>query len=123
MIEAAAEAGIYVSGDVSDNSALYPDGFVSYLGIDFGQNVYLAVKYFVEGSFPGGEQGVMNLSCGTYFVDTALIDNIAANNADKADKLNAGKAVLEEVSAKIVSGEIVVESDLTAPSWDRIKAE
>lgn len=123
VIEAAAEAGIYVSGDVSDNSALYPDGFVSYLGIDFGQNVYLAVKYFVEGNFPGGEQGVMNLSCGTYFVDTALIDNIAANNADKAEKLNAGKAVLEDVSAKIVSGEIVVESDLTAPSWDRIKAE
>lgn len=123
VIEAAAEAGIYVSGDVSDNSSLYPDGFVSYLGIDFGQNVYLAVKYFVEGNFPGGEHGVMNLSCGTYFVDTALIDNIIANNADKADALSAGKAVLEDVSAKIISGEIVVESDLTAPSWDRIQAE
>lgn len=123
VIEAAAEAGIYVSGDVSDNSALYPNGFVSYLGIDFGQNVYLAIKYFLEGSFPGGEQGVMNLSCGTYFVDTGLIDNIVANNQDRAEVLNAGKAVLEEVSAKIVNGEIVVESDLTAPSWERIKAE
>lgn len=123
VIEAAAEAGIYVSGDVSDNAALYPDGFVSYLGIDFGQNVYLAIKYFLEDSFPGGEQGVMNLSCGTYFVDTTVIDNIVAANPDKAEVLNAGKAVVEDVSAKIVSGEITVESDLTAPSWDRIKAE
>lgn len=123
VIEAAAEAGIYVSGDVSNNAALYPDGFASYLGIDFGRNVYLAIKYLVEGNFPGGEQGVMNLSSGTYFVDTSVVAAIAANNPDKADVLNAGKAVLEDVSAKIVSGEIVVESDLTAPSWDRIKAE
>lgn len=123
VIEAASEAGIYVSGDVSDNRELYEDGFVSYLGIDFGQNVYLAVKYFVDGEFPGGEQGVMNLSCGTYFVDTSIIDGIAARDPQKADILNEGKAVLEDVSAKIVSGEIVVESDLTAPSWDRIKAE
>lgn len=123
VIEAASEAGIYVSGDVSDNYELYEEGFVSYLGIDFGQNVYLAVKYFMEDAFPGGEQGVMNLSCGTYFYDSSLIDKVAEKNPDKAEKLAAGKAVIDDVSAKIVSGEIVVESDLTPPSWDRIKAE
>lgn len=53
VIEAANEAGIYVSGDVSDNSALCPNGFYAYMGIDFGENVYQAIKYFVEDSFPG----------------------------------------------------------------------
>lgn len=123
VIEAAKEKGIYVSGDVSDNTSLCPDGFVSYLGIDFGQNVYLAVKHVVEGTFPGGEQGVMNLSCGTYFIDTALIDSVKAANPDDSEKLDAAKAIVEDYSAKIVNGEIKVESDLTAPSWDRIKAE
>lgn len=123
IIEAAKEAGIYVSGDVSDNTELYPDGFISYLGIDFGQNVYLAVQYFVEGSFPGGEPGVMNLSCGTYFIDTSLIDSMMEKHPEDQERLQAGKDIVEADSAAIVSGDIVVESDLTAPSWDRIKAE
>lgn len=123
VIEAAAEEGIYVSGDVSDNYDLCPNGFISYLGIDFGQNVYLAVKYLVEGNFPGGEQGVMNLAVGTYFINQEPIDKLIALGGDNVEALKAGKAILDDYTAKIVNGEIVVESDLTPPSWDRIKAE
>ncbi|MBR1457235.1 MAG: BMP family ABC transporter substrate-binding protein [Oscillospiraceae bacterium] len=122
VIEAANEEGIFVSGDVSNNYDLCPDGFISYLGIDFGQNVYLAVKYLVEGTFPGGEQGVMNLAVGTYFIDQDPI-NALIEKADDASVLEAGKAIIDDYTAKIVSGEIEVESDLTPPSWDRIKAE
>ena len=91
VIETANEAGVYVSGDVSDNSALCPDGFYAYMGIDFGENIYLAVKQLVEGNFPGGEHGYMNIASGTYFVDTALLDALAEKMPEKADKFQAAK--------------------------------
>lgn len=123
VIEAAKEAGIFVSGDVSDNTELYPDGFFGYLGIDFGENVYLACKQFIEGNFPGGQHGYMNIASGTYFVDFDLLSALKDKLPDKADKIEAAITAGTDVYNKIKSGEITVEYDITAPSWDRIKSE
>ena len=121
VIEAANEAGIYVSGDVSDNSALCPNGFYAYMGIDFGENVYQAVKYLVEETFPGGEHGYMNIASGTYFVDFALIDALAEVRPEKAETLAAAREVGETVMTAIQNGEIEVVHDIEIPSMDRVR--
>ena len=121
VIEAANEAGVYVSGDVSDNSALCPDGFYAYMGIDFGENIYLAVKQLEEGNFPGGEHGYMNIASGTYFVDTALLDALAEKMPEKADKFQAAKEAGEAAMAGIKDGSIQVVHDIELPDLDRVK--
>ena len=121
VIEAANEAGKFVSGDVSDNSALCPDGFYSYVGIDFGENVYLAVKHLVEGDYPGGEHGFMNIASGTYFVDLTLLDKLAERLPDQADKFAAAKAIGQAAIDGIQSGEIQVVHDIEMPSLERVK--
>ena len=111
----------YVTGDVSDNSALCPDGFYAYMGIDFGENIYLAVKQLVEGNFPGGEHGYMNIASGTYFVDTALLDALAEKMPEKADKFQAAKEAGEAAMAGIKDGSIQVVHDIELPDLDRVK--
>ena len=120
VIEAAKEAGVYVSGDVSNNQTLYPEGFFSYLGIDFGENVYLACKQFIEGKFPGGEHGHMNISSGTYFVDFDVLSKIGETVPDKAEKVEAARKVGEGIVDKIKSGDLKVEYDINPPDWNRI---
>ena len=44
VIEAAKETGNLVSGDVSDNGDMYPEGFVGYMGVSFSANVIEACK-------------------------------------------------------------------------------
>lgn len=123
VIEAAKEAGVYVSGDVSNNQDLYPEGFFSYLGIDFGENVYLACKQFIEGNFPGGEHGFMNIASGAYFIDFDILNKIGEIKPDKADKVTAAITTGEGIVEKIKSGELVIEYDITPPDWNRIKSE
>ena len=121
VIEAANEAGIYVSGDVSDNSALCPNGFYAYMGIDFGENVYQAIKYFVEDSFPGGEHGYMNIASGTYYVDLTLLDALAEALPEKAETIAAAREVGEKAIEAIQNGEIEVVHDIEPPSMDRVR--
>ena len=123
VIEAAKEAGVYVSGDVANNQELCPQGFFSYLGIDFGENVYLACKQFIEGNFPGGEHGYMNISSGTYFIDFDVLSKIGEVSPDKAEKVAEVKAAGEGIVEKIKSGELKVEYDINPPDWNRIKSE
>lgn len=121
VIEAANEAGVYVSGDVADNSDICPNGFYSYLGIDFGENVYLAVKQLVEGNYPGGEHGYMNIVSGTYFIDTTLLDTLAENVPEKAALFNEAKAAAEAAIAGIKDGSISVVHDIELPDLERVK--
>ncbi len=121
VIEAASEGSVYVSGDVSDNSAMHPNGFFSYMGINFGENVYLAVKNLVEGTYPGGEHGYMNIASGTYFVDTTLLDTLAENLPEKAETIRAAKAAGEATIAGIKDGSIEVVHDIEQPSLERVK--
>lgn len=123
VIEACKAAGIMVSGDVSDNAKMYPKGFISYLGIDFGQNVYLACKDFINGTFSGGKQGYMDISNQTYFIKTSLLQDIAQTDPEKAQKCTAAKKLADNLIEKIGKGTLTVKHDITLPNWDRIKKE
>jgi basic membrane protein A len=122
-IEAAKEANIFVSGDVSDNFEMYPNGFYSYNGINFGENVYIACKTFMDDTFPAGEHGFMNIDSGTYYIPFDVLEKLAASNPDKEDKIKEVKKAAIDISEKIKNKDIIVEYDITAPNWTRIKEE
>ena len=116
VIEAAKESGILVQGDVADNSAMYPEGFVGYLALDFGSDVYLACKELAEGTWSGGTHTVLDLSTGTYKVPWDVVDAWAAvqtftDAETAANAIAAGKAA----EAGILDGSIVVENNPALP--------
>ena len=102
---------------MADNSALYPEGFVGYFGLDFGSDVYLACKELAEGTWTGGTHTVLDIATDTYFVPWDVVDAWAATqtftDADTAAAaIEAGKAA----EAGIIDGSIVVENDTTFPA-------
>jgi basic membrane protein A and related proteins len=116
VIEGAKESGILTIGEVTDNSALYPEGYVGYFGLDFGTDVYLACKEIAEGTWTGGTHNVLDIATNTYFVPWDVIDAWAATqtftDADTAAAaIEAGKAA----EAGIKDGSIVVENNTTFP--------
>lgn len=123
VIEAAAERGVYVAGDVADNFNLCPAGFFSTCGVNFGANVYTAIETFLDGTFPGGTHSFMTLQTGAYFVPLEVLDKLQEANPDQAEKIENVRKVAQETIDKINAGEIVVAYDETRPDWDRIKNE
>ncbi len=115
VIEAAMEKGILVSGDVSDNSTMYPAGFFGYVGVSFGANVYEACRMLAEDSFAGGQHGFMNIENNGYFVPYDALENFAATNPDYADKITTAVELVKSLTEKIVSGELVIEFNTSVP--------
>jgi len=116
VIDGAKEQSILVQGDVADNSSLYPEGYVGYLGLDFGSDVYLACKELNDGTWKGGTHTVLDLTTDTYFVPWDVIDAWAkvqtftdAATAQKA--IDAGKAA----EAAIRAGTLVPDNNTATP--------
>jgi basic membrane protein A len=115
-LEGAKENGILFVGDVADNSALYPEGYLGYFGLDFGSDVYNACKELSEGTWSGGTHIVMDITTGTFFVPWDVLDAWATvqtfTDADTAAAaIEAGKAA----EAGIRDGSITVENNMTFP--------
>ena len=116
VIEGAKESGILVQGDVADNSALYPEGLVGYLALDFGSDVYLACKELAEDAFSGGTHTVLDISTGTYNVPWDVIDAWAAvQTFTDADTAAAAIAAGKAAEAAILDGSLVVENNTALP--------
>lgn len=64
VIDAARAGKIFVSGDVGDNFARHPKGFVGYLGLGYGANVLQGCRFFRNGTLPLGKHTVESLTTG-----------------------------------------------------------
>jgi len=117
IIEASKEKGTLVAGDVSDNVDLHPDGFYGYVGISFGQNVFLACKYLADDNFPGGEHGIMDLANGGYYIPYPALERFAASSAEHGAKMTEAISLAKDLEAKISAGEIEVPFITEAPNW------
>ena len=98
VIEGAKENGILVQGDVADNSALYPEGFVGYLAprLRVGRRTSPA-RSSPRAPGPAARTPCSTSPTGTYFVPWDVIDAWAAaqtfTDADTAAAaIAAGKA-------------------------------
>ncbi|MBS4208208.1 BMP family ABC transporter substrate-binding protein [Bacillus sp. FJAT-50079] len=121
IIEAAKEAGILVSGDVADNYEMYKDGFYGYAGISFGQNVYEAVNLLIDGKFPAGEHGIMDITNNGYYLPHDAFERFANESTGHTEKMKEAITLVKDLEAKMKSGEISVEFDTQTPNWKRIQ--
>jgi len=121
VLEAAKGAKILFIGDVGDNYKQYPEGFVGYLGVDFGANVYLACSTFSKGEFPAGTQGHMDVSNGGYYVPWDAIERFAKDNKAYTEVLTKAVVDGKTLEADIVAGKLVIPYDPAEKPSDQPK--
>lgn len=99
--------------------------FVGTIKMNYGQAVYDAIQALVEGDFPGGEQGVRDITNQGYYLDWEIYDSFAerTENAEYAEAFTAALEAGKDLEQQIKDGDLEIEFDPTAPDWNRIKAE
>src|SRR5699024_2452212 len=68
IVEAAMNHDLLVAGEITDFYDQY-EGFTGIVEIGFGNTVYDAIDMQIKGEFPGGEQGIRDLTNGGYSVN------------------------------------------------------
>lgn len=98
------------------------DNFCGSIGMSFGSAVYDAIESLVENNFPGGTQGVRDITNDGYFLDWPTYEAFAERNENYGEAF--GKAIEEgkAIEAKIKSGELEIPYDPEVPNWKRIKS-
>ncbi len=104
VFEAAAEQKIYAIGVDSDQKYINPDVIICSMKKEVGESIFAAVEEFINnGTFMGGETVVTNMENG--FVGVGYGEDTMTQQV--SDEL---KAEVEALKAKIISGEIVVDT-------------
>lgn len=104
VFEAADEHDIYAIGVDSDQKYINPDVIICSMMKKVGDSIFAAVEEYIKnGTFKGGETVVTNMANG--FIDVSYGDDTMTQQV--SDEL---KAEVEALKAKIISGEIVVET-------------
>ncbi len=108
VFEAAAETGHYAIGVDSDQKYINPNVIVCSMIKEVGKSIYGAVMNYVEnGDFPGGTAWNADMDSGYISVGYGEMDEGILEPQQVSDEL---KAEVAELAAKIMSGEIVVET-------------
>ena len=112
LIEAAVEEGLYSAGDGVDHSSYGPGNHLIDTYVGFSEGCYTICSLYVEGALDGQPHYATYASGG---IGTIKNKSFAENCADPelAAKMEENWAVIEELEAKILSGEVVVERDST----------
>jgi len=118
VVEAAKEADILVSGEITDFWNTH-EGFFGVIGIGFGDTAYKAIEMQVNGNFNGGVHGIRDLSNGGYFMDWETYERFAEANPDFVPILEEAKAL----EKKIEAGEVEVPFNTEVPNWEIISAQ
>lgn len=120
IIEAAKENGKVV---VFSCVNAYPEYeyFAGTIRLGFGDTVYDAVKMAVAGEFPGGTNGLRDITNNGYYIEWSGVEAFAANNPDFGEAMTAALPEAKALEAKFLDGTMVDNYDTTTPSWDRIK--
>ena len=112
VIEAAVEAGLYSAGDAMDHSSYAPGNHLIDTVISFEGGAYDICSMYANGTLDG-QPHYANYANGG--IGTTKNKDFAANCADAelAASMEEYWAIIEDLEAKILSGEVVVESDST----------
>lgn len=126
IIEAANEGGkdVFVMSCIMDFSK-DSKNFVGTIKMNYGQAVYDVVQSLLKGEFPGGEQGIRDITNEGYYLDWEIYDSFAARteNEEYAEAFKAAIGKGKEIEQQIKNHDLEVEFDPAAPDWNRIKAE
>lgn len=121
IVEAAKENGhVVVFSCVGDYYDVY-DYFASTIRLGFDSTVYDAIKMAYEGKFPGGTNGLRDITNKGYYIEWSGFESFAEKNAEFGPAMAAALAEAKALEAKFLDGTWVDPYDTATPSWDRIK--
>lgn len=111
-IEAASDAGKYCAGDATDHSSFAPGNVIIDSMVSFSSGSYNICKMFVNGELDGQPRyaNYSNGGIGT-IKNTSFVENCA--DSELAAKMDEYWAIIDELEAKIISGEVVPPNDST----------
>ena len=110
VIEAGKEKGIYVIADSSPHSDLAPETILFDTNCAYGPSLYAQIRLLAEGNFQAGlhfadlKEGGVELLLNPYIRDKMT--------TEQQEKYDAALQMVEEMRAKIISGEVVVERNI-----------
>lgn len=101
------------------------DNFVGTIKMNYGTAVYDAIKGLVDGEYPGGQQGIRDITNDGYYLFWEAYDSFPerTKNAEYAERFLTAIEKGKEIEKQIKSGELVVEFDPATTDWNRIAAE
>lgn len=104
--------------DVSNN-------FIGTIKMNYGTAVYDAIEAMVNGSFPGGEQGIRDITNDGYYLAWEIYDSFPerTDNTVYAEAFKEALVKGKEIEKQILAGDLVIEFDPLSPDWNRIKSE
>lgn len=122
VVEAAQEAGILTSGEISDYFNTY-DGFVGIVGIGFGNVAYDAIKDLVNGEFKGGQHSILGLKEGGYYMDWDSYQRFADKNSKYGPKFSSILTKAKDMEKQIDEGTVTVPFNTDTPNWASISGK
>lgn len=122
VVEVATEAGILVSGEITDFYDTYK-GFYGIVGIGFGETAYESIRRAVEGEFEGGIHGVRDITNGGYFIDWDSFERFGNENEASGATLLEAVAEMKTKEQEIKDGTLEIEFNTDVPSWSNTKAK
>jgi basic membrane protein A len=101
------------------------DNFVGTIKMNYGAAVYDAIKALVDGNYPGGEQGIRDITNDGYYLYWEAYDSFGerTKNPEYAERFKGAIEKGKEIEKQIKAGELVVDFDTTTPDWNRITSE
>lgn len=126
IVEAVNESGkdVFVMSCIMDFSEDC-DNFVGTIKMNYGSAVYDAIDELVKGTFPGGQQGIRDITNDGYYLYWEAYDTFSERTKNQEYAKVFAEAIIKgkEIEKQIMSGSLVVEFDPSAPDWNRISAE
>lgn len=104
--------------DVSSN-------FIGTIKMNYGTAVYDAIEALVNDKFPGGEQGIRDITNDGYYLDWEIYESFP-ERTDNTEYAETFKEVIvkgKDIESKILNGEIKIEYDPSSPNWDKIASK
>lgn len=99
------------------------DNFCGSIGMGYGDCVYDAMKYFANGEFPGGSQGIRDITNNGYFLDWPSYEAFAERSEEYGEAYAAAILEGKQIEENIKNGTLVIEYNPAVPNWKQISGK
>lgn len=99
------------------------DNFCGSIGMGYGDCVYDAMKYFAEGNFPGGTQGIRDITNNGYYLDWPTYEAFAQRSEEYGEAYAAAIEEGKKIEQSIKDGTLVIEYNPEVPNWKQISGK
>ena len=81
------------------------------------------MKYFAEGNFPGGTQGIRDITNNGYYLDWPTYEAFAQRSEEYGEAYAAAIEEGKKIEQSIKDGTLVIEYNPEVPNWKQISGK